>query len=69
MKETLALRVALLVVSVSGATVGAYYWGAKGAAWAGALAGGLFAWLSWLQARRVLARKRISPAVGADAIS
>ena len=57
MRETLALRVALLVVAVGGATVGAVYWGAKGAAWALAIVGAVFAWLTWMQAAK--ARRRV----------
>jgi O-antigen/teichoic acid export membrane protein len=56
-KETLKLRVWLLVAAVGLATLGAAAWGAKGAAWAVALVTAVFVWLSWLQARAVLATR------------
>jgi O-antigen/teichoic acid export membrane protein len=57
-KETLAMRVGLLVAAVGAATLGAVWWGASGAAWALAGVGAIFAWLSWLQANRVFRDKR-----------
>jgi O-antigen/teichoic acid export membrane protein len=61
-KETLTLRLAHLVTAVGIATLGAIVWGAKGAAWGLALATAFFAWLSWVQARKVLARRRVARA-------
>jgi O-antigen/teichoic acid export membrane protein len=56
-KETLALRVAMLVAAVVLATLGAVFWDAKGAAWGLVIATAGFTWLSWRQARKVFARR------------
>ena len=61
-KQTLSLRIAMLVAAVSAATVAAKLWGVQGAAWSGAIVTAIFAWLSWLQARKVLARHSHVPA-------
>jgi O-antigen/teichoic acid export membrane protein len=58
MKETLMLRVYLMIAVVTTAAAAAAIWGTNGAAWASAIVTGAFVWLSWLQARRVLARRR-----------
>jgi len=57
-KETLTLRVGMLVAGVAAATIGAIVWDAKGAIWALAIVTGVFAWLSWLKARSVLALRK-----------
>ena len=64
-KETLTLRVGLLIFGVAAATIGAILWQAKGSMWALAIVTGIFTWLSWLKARNVLALKKSLAAEGA----
>ena len=61
-KETLSLRIAMLVGAVALATLGAVLWDAKGAAWGLVIATAVFTWLSWRQARKVFARREAEAA-------